>query len=156
MKVIGKNLRIAALGTVMAGSLFTAGLGLVHAEPPPPPPPGADGLINVVVDGATVLDSVPTAQAAQAVTAMCAMSAPAASAMVADVDRAGGSQAACTGRPNGDVILVQNLPANAELSPVFPGTKAKFKTGPVEGAPAGGGEITGSLPTNPDNMSGLN
>jgi hypothetical protein len=75
--------------------------------------------------------------------------------MVAAVDAAGGSQTACAGRSGKDVVLVQNLPPAMEKSPVVPGTSASFGSG--GGAdPEAPAPITGSLPTEPDNMSSEN
>jgi hypothetical protein len=124
-----------AVGSAVGGSLVvTAGLGLAHAEPPPPPPPGPDGLVNVVVGGTVLLDSVPVAEATQSVAGSCALPDPAVSAMVAQVDATGVSQTACTST-EGDVVLVQNgLPA-VGTSPVVPGTEAGTGT-PEEPAPA--------------------
>lgn len=143
------SFRTAALGAVFGVSLaVTAGLGVAQAEPLPP---GPDGLVNVVVGGATYLDSVPDAQAEQAVESMCALPVPAATALVDQVDAAGGSQTAC-----GDVTLAQNLPGAQELSPVVPSTKASFGSGAAAVDPGGPAPIRGSLPTEPDNMSSEN
>lgn len=153
---IGNRMKTAAVAAVFGGTLMaTAGMGTAQALPVPPPPPGSDGMVNVVVGGATVLDSVPDSQAVQAVTSMCALSAPAVDAMVAAVDAAGGSQTACSGRSGGDVVLVQNLPPAMEKSPVVPGTSASFGSGGGS-EPDGPAPITGSLPTEPDNMSSEN
>ena len=146
---MNRNFRTAALGAVFGASLaVTAGLGIAQAEPAPA---GPDGLIDVVVHGATYLDSVPDAQAAQALTGMCALSTSAATALVDRVDAAGGSQTACS-----DVALVQNLPAAQERSPVVPSTKASFGSGGAAINPAGPDPIAGNLPTEPDNMSSEN
>jgi hypothetical protein len=125
-----------AVGTAaVGGSLaLTAGLGVAFAEPPPPPPPGPDGLVNVVVGGTVLLDSVPVAQAAQSVTGSCSLPDTAVSAMVAQVDATGVSQTACSSAA-GDVVLVQNGPAATESSPVVPGTEAGTGA-PEEPAPA--------------------
>lgn len=118
------HLARAAVGTVIGGSLVvTAGLGLAQAEPPPPPPPGPDGLVNVVVGGTVLLDSVPVAQATQSVAGSCALPDAVVSAVVAQVDATGASQTACTSA-EGDVVLVQNGPPAMETSPVVPGTEA--------------------------------
>jgi hypothetical protein len=107
-----------AVGTAaVGGSLaLTAGLGVAFAEPPPPPPPGPDGLVNVVVGGTVLLDSVPVAQAAQSVTGSCSLPDTAVSAMVAQVDATGVSQTACSSAA-GDVVLVQNGPEPAPAAP---------------------------------------
>lgn len=146
---MSKNFRTAALGAVFGASLaFTAGLGIAQAEPVPA---GPDGLVNVMVGGATYLDSVPDAQAEQAVASMCALPAPAVDAMVTRVDAAGGNQTACS-----DVTLAQNLPSAQETSPVVPSTKASFGSGAAAVDPGGPDPIRGSLPTEPDNMSSEN
>lgn len=153
---IGTKFKTAAVATVFGGSLMmTVALGVAAAQPAPPPPPGSDGLIDVVVGGATVLDSVPDSQAVQAVTGMCAMPAPAVDAMVAAVDASGGSERVCAKGAGGDVMLVQNLPPAMEKSPVVPGTSASFGSG-GGAAPAGPKSIKSSLPTEPDNMSSEN
>lgn len=153
---IGMRMKTATVAAVFGGSLMiTAALGTAQAQPAPPPPPGSDGMVNVVVGGATVLDSVPDAQAVQAVAGMCALPAQAVDAMVAAVDAAGGSQTACAGRSGKDVVLVQNLPPAMEKSPVVPGTSASFGSGGAA-EPQAPAPITGSLPTEPDNMSSEN
>jgi hypothetical protein len=153
---MNSSFRTTALGVVFGASLMAvAAVGVAQAEPAPLPP-GPDGLVNVLVGGTTFLYSVPDAQAAQAVTDMCAMPAPAVSAMVAEVDAAGGSETACAGRPKGNVVLAENLPAAQEPSPVVPGTKASFGSGSADVNPAGPDPISNSLPTEPDNMSALN
>lgn len=155
-KNLKANLKRAALGAVFGGSLLvTAGLGVAQASPAPPLA-GPDGLVDVVVGGATYLDSVPDYQATQAITDMCAMSAPAVNAMVAQVDATGGSETACAGRSGGDVVLAQNLPPAMEKSPVVPGTKASWGSGAAGTEPAGPAPISGSLPTDPDNISSMN
>jgi hypothetical protein len=146
---MNRNFRTAVLSAVVGASLAaTAGLGVAQAEPAPA---GSDGLVNVLVHGATYLDSVPDAQAAQAVSGLCTMPVPAVTALVDRVDAAGGSQPACNG-----VALVQNLPAAQERSPVVPNTKASFGSGKAAINPAGPESIAGSLPTEPDNMSSEN
>ncbi|MET0898675.1 MAG: hypothetical protein ABWY45_12260 [Mycobacterium sp.] len=146
---MSKNFRTSAVSVIFGASLaLTAGLGTAQAEPAPA---GPDGQVNVLVGGATVLDSVPNAQAEQAVESMCALPAPAVDAMVTRVDAAGGSQAAC-----GDVTLAQNLPGAQEISPVVPSTKASFGSGAAAVDPSGPDPIRGSLPTEPDNMSSEN
>jgi hypothetical protein len=156
VKKLRADLKRAALGAVLGGSLLvTMGLGVAQAGPLPPPS-GSDGLVNVVVGGATVLDSVPDAQAVQAVSGLCTLPAPAVDAMVAKVDAAGGGETACTGRSGGDVVLAQNLPGAQEISPVVPSTKASFGSGTGAVDPAGPEPIAGNLPTEPDNMSSEN
>lgn len=160
MTNVSKNLKVTlkrtALGAVFGGSLLvTAGLGLAQAAPAPPLA-GPDGLVDVVVGGATYLDSVPDTQATQAVTDMCAMSAPAVNAMVDHVDAAGGNTTVCAGRSGGAVVVAQNLPAAMETSPVVPGTKASWGSGSAASEPAAPAPISGSLPTDPDNMSSEN
>jgi hypothetical protein len=150
MRKISMGLKAAMFGGLV---LVGAHAGVAQAAPAP----GPDNLVNVVVGGVTVLDSVPAFQAAQAVSEMCAVPGPAASAMVAQVDAAGGGQTACTGRAGGDVQLVQNLPPADEASPVVPGTSAQFGSGSSADVPAGGAEsLPDTLPDEPDNMSGLN
>ncbi|AQA01665.1 hypothetical protein BVC93_03600 [Mycobacterium sp. MS1601] len=136
-------------GVVGASLMLTAGLGVAQAA-------GPDGEVNVVVGGATVLDSVPDAQAAQAAASMCAVPEPALDAIASQVDNTGGSQTACTGHPGGAVVLAQNLPAAMELSPVVPGTKASWGSGEAAAVPSGPDPISSSLPTSPDNMSSEN
>lgn len=132
---IRTHLKRTAVGTAVGGSLvFAAGLGLAHAEPAPPPPPAPDGLVNVVVGGTVLLDSVPVAQATQSVTGSCALPDAAVSAMVAQVDATGVNQTACS-TAEGDVVLAQNGPAAMESSPVVPGTEAGTGTA-EEPAPA--------------------
>ncbi|CAN5785614.1 hypothetical protein BH10ACT9_BH10ACT9_46530 [soil metagenome] len=127
-----KNLRTAAVGAALGGSLlFAAGVGIAGGEPlPVPPPPGPDGVVNVVVGTATLLDSVPTAEATDAVADKCKVPVETVSAMVVQVDATGVSQTACTGQPGGDVVLTQNAVAGG--SPVVPDTSA----GVVEEQPA--------------------
>lgn len=150
------NFTSTALGVAFGASLMAlAATGVAQAEPAPLPA-APDGLVNVVVGGATVLDSVPDAQAAQAVTDMCALPAPAVTAMIAQVDAVGGSEKACAGKSGGDVVLAENGPAAQEPSPVVPGTQASYGSGKASIDPAGPDPISANLPTEPDNMPSQN
>ena len=145
-----RNFRSAVMvGAVGAALLVSLGSGVAQAA-------GPDGEVNVVVGGATVLDSVPDAQAAQAAASMCAAPEPAMDTMAAAVDDTGGSRTACPGQAGKAVVIAQNLPAAMESSPVVPGTKASWGSGEAAVNPSGPKPITGSLPTSPDNMSSEN
>lgn len=140
MKAISKNFKTAAVGTVFGGSLlFTAGLGIAGAEPVPAPVP--DGLVSVSVGGTTILDGVTVAEATNASAAICGSSAAEVSSLVEQVDNQGVNQTVCAGLPGGDLVLAQNVSAEAS-SPVVPGTSAE---GATEGA-TGTGEGTAEEP----------
>lgn len=147
-------LKTTVLGAALGASLmFSVGSAVAQADPAPPP--GRDGMVDVEVGGATYLDSVPDAQAAQAVAQLCSMPGPAVDAMVATVDAAGGATPACAGK-TGEVVLTQNLPPAMERSPIVPGTSASWGSGDAAANPSVSSPITGSLPTEPDNMSSEN
>ena len=62
----------AAAGAMVGGSLlFTAGLVVAHAQPEEESPVTSDGMVSVLVGGATAQDSVPLEEAAAAVTEVC-------------------------------------------------------------------------------------
>jgi len=147
-------LTTAALGAAFGASLILT-VGSAVAQADPAPPPGRDGMVNVVVGGATYLDSVPDAQAAQAVAQLCSLPGAAIDSMVATVDTAGGAEPACAGK-TGEVVLTQNLPPAMEHSPVVPGTSASWGSGEAAANPKAPDPIAGSLPTAPDNMSSEN
>jgi hypothetical protein len=154
MPLMIHTLKTAALGAAVGASLILT-VGSAVAQADPAPPPGPDGLVNVVVGGATYLDSVPDAQAVQAVAQLCSIPGPSVDSMVATVDAAGGAESACAGK-TGEVVLTQNLPPAMEHSPVVPGTSASWGSGEAAANPSAPDPISGSLPTEPDNMSSEN
>lgn len=145
MKVISKNFKTATVGTLFGGSLlFTAGMGIAGAEPVPAP--AADGLVNVTVGGTTILDSVPTDVASNASAAICGSTAGDVNALAQQVDTQGVNQTVCAGLPGGDLVLAQNVSAEAP-SPVFPETESEGATeGSAEGA---GGSAEGGAAETP-------
>jgi hypothetical protein len=145
MKVISKNFKTAAVGTLFGGSLlFTAGMGIAGAEPVPAPAP--DGLVNVTVGGTTILDSVPADVASNASAAICGSTAADVNALAQQVDTQGVNQTVCTGLPGGDLVLAQNVSAGTEApSPVFPETESESTgEGSAEGSAEGGAAETPS------------
>jgi hypothetical protein len=135
MKAISKHFKRGTVCSIFAGSLLlTAGLGVAGAEPVPAPVP--DGLVNVTVGGTTILDSVTVAEAASASAAICGTAAPDVSALVEQVDTQGVDQTVCAGLPGGDLVLAQNVSAEA-TSPVVPDTSAESSVGeePATDAP---------------------
>jgi hypothetical protein len=130
MKVINKNVKTAAVGTLFGGSLlFTAGMGIAGAEPVSIDVP--DGLVSVTVGGTPILENVPAEVAANASAAICGPTAGDASALAQQVDTEGVEQTVCTGLPGGDLVVTQNVSVES-TSPVVPETEA----GTSESAPA--------------------
>lgn len=115
MTIIGENVKRAAAGTVLGGSLMlTVGLGVASAEPVPAP----DGLVTITQGQSLVAEAVAIDDAVAVVSQRCGAGAPNALGPVQQVDTQGGSQVACAGLPAGDVVIVQN--ESARQSPVIP------------------------------------
>ncbi|AQA01666.1 hypothetical protein BVC93_03605 [Mycobacterium sp. MS1601] len=143
MRVISKNFtaasrfKAATVGTLFGGSLlFTAGMGIAGAEPVPVPVPVPDGLVNVTVGGTAILENVPAEVASNASAAICGSTAADVSALAEQVDTQGVNQTVCSGLPGGDLVLAQNVSAEA-TSPVVPETESGSA---VEGAAEGTAE----------------
>ena len=102
----------AAAGAVLGGSvLFTAGLGVANAQPVETTP---DGLVNTAVGDTTILQAVPTDAAAATAGALCASAPEDVNALAEQVDADGTDQTVCAGLPGGDLMLTQNVSAEAE------------------------------------------
>lgn len=94
----------AAAGAVVGGSLlFTAGLVVAHAQPEEEAPATSDGVVSVLVGGATAQDSVPLEEAAAAVTEVCGGDPATIAGLAQQVDTDGASVEVCP-----DVLIVQN------------------------------------------------
>ena len=102
----------AAAGAVLGGSvLFTAGLGVANAQPVETTP---DGLVNIAVGDTTILQGVPTDAAAATAGALCGSAPEDVNALAEQVDTDGTDQTVCAGLPGGDLMLTQNVSAEAE------------------------------------------
>ena len=102
----------AVAGAVLGGSvLFTAGLGVANAQPVETTP---DGLVNIAVGDTTILQGVPTDAAAATAGALCGSAPEDVNALAEQVDADGTDQTVCAGLPGGDLMLTQNVSAEAE------------------------------------------
>ena len=102
----------AVAGAVLGGSvLFTAGLGVANAQPVETAP---DGLVNIAVGDTTILQGVPTDAAAATAGALCGSAPEDVNALAEQVDADGTDQTVCAGLPGGDLMLTQNVSAEAE------------------------------------------
>ena len=102
----------AVAGAVLGGSvLFTAGLGVANAQPVETTP---DGLVNIAVGDTTILQGVPTDAAAATAGALCGSAPEDVNALAEQVDTDGTDQTVCAGLPGGDLMLTQNVSAEAE------------------------------------------
>lgn len=141
-----------AAGAFLGGTLLmTAGLGTAMAQPNEPQP-GSDGLVTVLVDGATAQDSV-TLEAAAATAAEACAGDPAAVlglAQLADTD--GSSQAVCA-----NVSIIQNASVPVESpaestaeseTPAVPGEEEAADSGEDAPVPAVPGEGAADIPFN--------
>ncbi|CAN3127505.1 hypothetical protein ACNUDN_06315 [Mycobacterium sp. smrl_JER01] len=155
----------AAAGAFLGGSLlFTAGLGMAHAQPAESP---SDGQVGLSIGSVTLLESSSADTVAAAAAAICGATPADVSALATQVGTEGGTQTVCSGLPGGDLVVVQSVsttpaetPAPAETAapaetpapaPEAPaeGTAPEAETGTGEGlgAPEGtGGADGGSVP----------
>jgi hypothetical protein len=110
MKNVAKTI---AAGAVLGGSLaFTAGLGLASAQPAPAP----DGLVNVAIGDAGVLEDVAVADAAQIAAGVCDIEVDQVTTMAETADAEGTEQAVCT-NDLGAVLILQSGPGQSENAP---------------------------------------
>jgi len=142
----------AAAGALLGGSLiFTAGLGVAVAQPTEAPEPteateapaapaNPDGLVNLLVGGKTLLDAVPTEEAAATAAGNCGGDPAADVGLAQQVDTDGSAQTVCEGvvfAQNGDEA-VSAAPAGevapTEL-PAVPGSDSADVPFNAEGAP---------------------
>lgn len=115
----------AAAGAVLGGSLlFTAGLGMAHAQPVQAP----DGLVNLSVGDVTLLESVSPDTAATVVSALCGEASTDVADLATQVDSEGTEQTVCSGLPGGDLVVAQNVSTGTAEAPA---------EAPAEEAPAG-------------------
>jgi len=128
-----------AVGTVFGGSLlFTAGLGIATAQPDTAP----DGLVNVTVGNAGVLENVKAADAAQIAAGVCDMEIDQVTTLAESTDAEGTEQSVCTNQL-GSVLIQQNGPGHSESAP-----------GHAEGTPGqSGDEVPTTEPTAPEQPS---
>ena len=128
MRNVMKNV---AAGTVIGGSLlFTAGLGIATAQPETAP----DGLVNVSIGEAGVLEDVKATDAAQIAAGVCDIEVSPVNALAESTDAEGTEQSVCT-NSLGSVLIQQNGPGQSESAP-----------GHVEGLP---GQDEGAPTTEP-------
>lgn len=102
-----------AAGTVIGGSLlFTAGLGIATAQPDTAP----DGLVNVTLGSAGVLEDVKAVDAAQIAAGVCDMPVDQVTALTESTDTEGTEQSVCV-NSIGSVLIQQNGPGHFESAP---------------------------------------
>ena len=128
-----------AAGTVIGGSLlFTAGLGIATAQPETAP----DGLVNVSLGNAGVLEDVKVVDAAQIAAGVCDMEVDQVTTLAETTEADGTEQTVCT-NGLGSVLIQQNGPGQSESAP-----------GHVEGTPGqSGDEVLTTEPATPQEPS---
>ena len=146
------ELKNAAAGAVVGGSLlFTAGLTMANAQPEEPPA-DPDGLVTVLVGGSTAHDSVPVEEAAAAAAGACGSDPAAAIGLAQLADAEGAAQTVCQ-----DVLIVQNTsepvqaPAGGAVeseAPAVPGEEAPAAEEEGSQLPAVPGEGEADIPFN--------
>ncbi|WNG88780.1 hypothetical protein C6A87_006035 [Mycobacterium sp. ITM-2016-00317] len=133
----------AAAGAFLGGSLlFSAGLGMAHAQPAD----GADGLVNLAIGDVTLLDGASPDTVASAAAAICGAVPADVTVVATEVDGNSVDQTVCEGLPGGDLVIAQNVASGPAESPAAPSspTEAPAPTPAAEPAPApeGGAEGT--------------
>ena len=105
--------KTTAVGAAIGGSLlFTAGLGIATAQPQTAP----DGLVNVSIGEAGVLEDVKAADAAQIAAGVCDIEVGPVNALAESTDTKGTEQSVCT-NSLGSVMIQQNGPGQSESAP---------------------------------------
>ncbi|TFV54840.1 hypothetical protein E4P42_24655 [Mycobacterium sp. PS03-16] len=132
--ILKTMVKTTTAGAFVGGSLFTAGLGLAHAQPVEAP----DGLVTVAVGDATILEGVDTNTAADAASAICGAPVADVSALAQRVDAEGAPLTVCEGLPGG-TLAIQNaapVPAQPQAADSGEGTQSAPEGESDEGAPA--------------------
>ena len=131
MRNVMKNV---AAGTVIGGSLlFTAGLGIATAQPDTAPAP--DGLVNLSLGNAGVLENVKVADAAQIAAGVCELEVGQVTTLAETTEADGTEQSVCT-NSLGSVVIHQNGPVQSESAPGH----AEGLPGQAEGTPGQSGD----------------
>ncbi|WP_234810327.1 hypothetical protein [Mycolicibacterium moriokaense] len=153
MRNVMKNV---AAGTVLGGSLlFTAGLGIAGAQPHNAPAP--DGLVNVTLGSAGVLEDVKAADAATIAAGVCDLEVDQVTKLAEATDTEGTEQSVCV-NSLGSVLLQQNGPGQSESAPGHiqgaPG-QVEGTPGEIEGTPGqtSGDEVPTTAPATPQQPS---
>ncbi len=129
MSLVKNTAASAFLGGTL---LMTAGLGTAMSQPDEPPP-GPDGLVTVLVDGATAQDSVALETAAAAAAEACAGDPAAILGLAQQADTDGASQEVCA-----NVSIIQNTSTPTASLPAESTVEAETPAVPgAEEAPAG-------------------
>ena len=139
MRNVMKNV---AAGTVIGGSLlFTAGLGIATAQPETAP----DGLVNVSLGNAGVLEDVKAADAAQIAAGVCDLEVDQVTTLAETTEADGTEQSVCT-NSLGSVLIQQNGAGQSESAPGH----AEGLPGQAEGTPGqSGDEVPTTEPATP-------
>jgi hypothetical protein len=146
MRNVMKNV---AAGTVLGGSLlFTAGLGIAAAQPDNAPAP--DGLVNVTLGSAGVLEDVKAADAATIAAGVCDLEVDRVTQLVESTDTEGTEQSVCN-NTLGSVLIQQNGPGQSESAPGH----IQGTPGQAEGTPGqtSGDEVPTTAPATPQQPS---
>ena len=130
-----KNIvKTTAVGAAIGGSLlFTAGLGIASAQPQTAP----DGLVNVSIGEAGVLEDVKATDAAQIAAGVCDIEVGPVNALAESADAKGAEQSVCT-NSLGSVLIQQNGPVQSESAP-----------GHAQGMPGQGEDVPTPKPVTP-------
>jgi hypothetical protein len=106
-------IKTPAVGAAIGGSpLFTAGLGIASAQPQTAP----DGLVNVSIGEAGVLEDVKATDAAQIAAGVCDIEVGPVNALAESTDAKGAEQSVCT-NSLGSVLIQQNGPGQSGQAP---------------------------------------
>lgn len=142
---MNKILKNTAAGTILGGGLlFTAGLGLAHAQPAE----ASEGVVTLAVGNTAILENVDAETAATAAGAICGTPAADLTGLVERVTTEGTDQTVCENLPGGALTIKHGAPA-AEAPAHTPAAEAPVR------APAGttgspnGVQVPGGAESNP-------
>jgi hypothetical protein len=111
MRNVMKN---AAAGTVIGGSLLFAGMGIAAAQPNTPPVP--EGLVNVTLGSAGVLEDVKAVDAAQIAAGVCDVDVEKVTALAETTVADGTEQMVCANNL-GSILIQRTGPGQSESAP---------------------------------------
>jgi hypothetical protein len=112
MRNVMKN---AAAGTVIGGSLlFTAGMGIAAAQPDTAPAP--EGIVNVTLGSAGVLEDVKAVDAAQIAAGVCDVDVAKVTALAETTVADGTEQMVCANNL-GSILIQRTGPGQSENAP---------------------------------------